>query len=331
MRAQNPRGTAAPNPRGTAARRVTRVLLANLPVKVICLAAAVILLLFHRVTTLTERFFSVPLEVSTPAGLAVASAFPKTARITLRGAGDAIFPILEEDVEAVVSLDTHHSPGVYRAEVKVNRKGTAQGVEPLEIRVDPQSITFTLEPLTEKRVILSADLKGTPAYGYELVQSGIAPQNIVIRGAKSRVQSVDGLTTEEIDLTGRTSSFASRVKILLPNTLLKVAGDAAADFHATIQEATAQHTFDGVAVAPFDLSQHLSLKTAPPAGSLKVQGTQLSVDAIHPEQLQLQLDLGGVRRAGTYSLRTRPEAVSGVLVLDWSPREVTVDIVASGK
>jgi hypothetical protein len=300
-------------------------------VKVICLAAAVILLLFHRVTTLTERFFSVPLEVSTPAGLAVASAFPKTVRITLRGAGDAIFPILEEDVEAAVSLDSHHSPGVYRADVKVNRKGTAQGVEPLEIRVDPQAVNFTLEPLTEKSVALSPDLKGTPAYGYELVQSGITPQNIVIRGAKSRVQSVESLTTEEIDLTERTSSFASRVKILLPNPLVKVAGDAVADFHATIQESTVQHMFDGVAVAPFDLSPHFALKTAPPAGSLKVQGTQLSVDAIHPETLQLQLDLGGIRRAGTYSLQTRPGAVSGVMVLDWSPREVMVDIMASGK
>jgi hypothetical protein len=298
---------------------------------VICLAAAVILLLFHRVTTLTERFFSVPLDVSTPAGLAVASAYPKTVRITLRGAGDAIFPILEEDVEAEVSLDGRKSPGVYRADVKVNRKGTAQGVEPLEIRVDPQAITFTLEPLTEKKVGVSPDIKGTPAYGYELVQSGIAPQNIVIRGARSRVQSVDSLGTEEIDLAGRTSSFASRVKILLPNTLLKIAGDGTADFHATIQEATVQHTYDNVAVTPFDLSSHLALKNAPPAGSLKVQGTQLAVDALRPEQLQLQLDLGGVRRSGTYSLQTRPQVVPGVMVLDWSPREVAVDIVASGK
>jgi hypothetical protein len=312
-------------------RVFTRALLADLPVKVICLAAAVILLLFHRVTTLTERFFSVPLDVSTPAGLAVASAFPKTVRITLRGAGDAIFPILEEDVEASVSLDGHHTPGVYRAEVKAGRKGTAQGVEPLEIRVEPQSITFTLEPLTEKRVVLNPDLKGTPAYGYELVQSGISPLNVVIRGAKSRVQSVTSLDTEEIDLTGRTGSFASKVKILLPNTLLKIAGETAADFRATIQEATVQHSFDGVAIAPFDLPPHLALKTVPAPGSLKMQGTQLAVDAIRPEQLRLLLDLGGVRRAGTYTLQTRPEALPGVLILDWAPRELTVDIAASGK
>jgi YbbR domain-containing protein len=312
-------------------RRLTRALLADLPVKVICLAAAVILLLFHRVTTLTERFFSVPLDVNTPAGLAVASAFPKTVRITLRGAGDAIFPILEEDVDASVSLDTHHTPGVYRADVKVDRKGTAQGVEPLEIRVEPQWINFTLEPLTEKKVAVSPDLKGTPAYGYELVQSGISPQNVIIRGAKSRVQSVASLATEEIDLTGRTGSFASKVKILLPNPLLKVAGDSSADFHATIQEAIAQHAFDGVSVMPLDLSPHLALKAPSAPGSVKLQGTQLALDAIHPEDLRLQVDLGGVRRAGEYTLPTRPESVPGVMVLDWSPREVTVDIVASGK
>ena len=305
-------------------RVFTRALLADLPVKVLCLAAAVILLLFHRVTTLTERFFSVPLDVGTPAGLAVASAFPRTVRITLRGAGDAIFPILEEDVEASVSLDNHHTPGVYRAEVKVERKGTAQGVE-------PQSINFTLEPLTEKRVVLSPDLKGTPAYGYELVQSGVSPQNVVIRGARSRVQSVTALDTEEIDLTGRTGSFASKVKILLPNTLVKIAGEAAADFHATIQEATVQHSFEGVALAPFDLSPHLVLKTEPEPGSVKTQGTQLAVDAVRPEQLRLLLDLGGVRRAGTYTLPTRPDVLPGIMIVDWSPREVTVEIAASGK
>ncbi len=306
-------------------------LLKDLPVKVICLAAAVILLLFHRVTTLSERFFSVPLDVVTPAGLAVASSFPKTVRITMRGAGDAIFPILEEDVDASVSLDSHHTPGVYRAEVKVERKGSAQGVEPLDIRVDPQSITFTLEPLTEKHVALSPDLKGTPAYGYEMIQSGVTPQNVIIRGAKSRVQSVTSLSTEEIDLTGRSDSFATKVKILLPSTLLKIAGEAAADFRATIQEAVVQRTFDSVVVAPFDLSPHLALKTVLAPGSVKMQGTQLSVDAVRPEHLHLLLDLGGVKRAGTFTLQTRPDAAPGVTVLDWSPRDATVDIVASGK
>ena len=71
----------------------------------ICLTAAIILLLFNRITSLSDRFVSVPLNVSTPAGFALASAFPRTVRITLRGEEASIIPILEEDLEASVSLD----------------------------------------------------------------------------------------------------------------------------------------------------------------------------------------------------------------------------------
>jgi YbbR domain-containing protein len=313
----------------TAALR--RRLLADLPVKVICLTVAVILLLFHRVTTLTERFFSVPLTVTTPSGLAVASSYPKTVRITLRGAGDAINPILEEDVEASVSLDSHHSAGVFKAEVKVSRKGTAQNVEPLEIKVDPQEITFTLEPLIEKRVDLIPDLRGAPAYGYELVQSVVAPENVVIRGARSRVQGVSALSTEEIDLTGRTGSFASKVRIILPNTLLKIAGDASADFRATIQESIVVKKLEAVAIETVDLSIHLALKSAPAVGSVQIQGTQLVIDGVRSDQVKLLIDCSGVKRAGLYTLHPRAEAPSSVTVLDWSPRDIGVEFVASGE
>ena len=312
-------------------RRLLRILLADLPVKVICVSAAVILLLFHRVTTLTERFFSVPLDVATPAGLAVASAFPTTVRITLRGAEEAIFPVLEEDVGAGVDLQAHHSAGVYRAEVKVTRKGTAASIEPLEIRVDPQEITFTLEPLTEKRVSVTPDLRGAPAYGYELVQTSVNPQNVVVRGARSRVQSIASVPTEEIDLTGRTGSFASRVRLLLPTTLVRLAGDAAADFHATIQEAVVSRIFTDVGMVAQDLSPHLAFRTDLPGGTVEVQGTQLTVDGVKPDQVSLTVDASAIHRTGEYLLHPRPQAGSGVTILDWSPRDVTVDVVPSGK
>jgi hypothetical protein len=312
-------------------RRLARVLLADLPVKVICLTAAVILLLFHRVTTLTERFFSVPLDVTTPSGLAVASAYPKTVRITLRGAEESIFPILEEDVEANVNLDAHRSAGVYRAEVKVTRKGTAQNIEPLEITVEPQQVNFTLEPLIERRVSVVPDLRGSPAYGYELVQSVVSPANVVIRGARSRVQGVTGLPTEEIDLTGRTSSFASKVKLLLPNALVRIAGETSADFRATIQESMVMRQVDGVQVVPLDLSAHLALKAVPSSGNVKVQGAQLVVDGVRGDQVRLLLDCSGVRRPGQYTLHVRPETLPNATILDWMPRELPVDIVASGK
>ena len=61
---------------------------------------------------------------------------------------------------------------------------------------------------------------------------------------------------------------------------------------------------------------------------MKLQGPQLGIDALHPEQLQLMVEMGTVRRAGTYTLPTHPDSVAGAMVLDWEPREVTVTVVA---
>jgi YbbR domain-containing protein len=254
-------------------------------------------------------------------------------RLTLRGTEESILPILEEDMTASVSLDAHRNAGVYREAVKVARKGTALNVEPLEITVDPQEISFTLEPLAERRVNVIPDIRGSPAYGYELAQTVFSPKDVVIRGARSRVQGVTTLSTEVIDFTGRTGSFALKVKIILPNTLVRLAGEPAADFRATIQESMVTRTVDAVVLAPTDLSSHLALKSPPATGTLQISGAQLAVDAVRPDQLRLLLDCSTVKRVGQFTLRTRPDAAanSNVMVTEWTPKEVTVDFVAAGR
>lgn len=312
-------------------RRITRALLSDLPVKVICLTAAVILFLFHRVNTLTERFFSVPLEVTTPSGLAVANAYPKSVRITVRGAEEAIYPILEEDVEASVNLENRKSPGVYRAQVRITRKGTASNVEPLEIKTEPQEIAFTLEPVAERRVSVQPDLRGAPAYGYEISESSVAPPTVMVRGARSRVQALSSLPTEEIDLTGRADSFATRAKVLVPSPLLRIVGDASVDFHATVREAIAARIFDGVPMEGANLGAHLMLRSPLPLGTVQLQGPQLTLDAVRPDQVKLVLDFGTLRKVGEYTVHPRPGVPSGFLVLDWTPRDVTIELGPSDR
>ena len=312
-------------------RRFLHALLSDLPVKVICLTAAVILFLFHRVNTMTERFFSVPLEVSTPPGLAIASPYPKTVRITLRGSEDAIYPILEEDIEATADLESHKSQGVFRAPVRISRRGTAANVEPLEIKVEPQDVAFTLEPLAERKVNVSPDLRGSPAYGYEMVQSSVTPPAMLVRGARSRVQALTSLATEEIDLSGHATSFTTRVKILAPSSLVRIVGDPSADFHAIIQESIGARTFDSVPIVGSDIGPHLALKSTLPLGMVSLQGTQLALDGVRAEQVSLLIDFSSIHRAGQYTLHPRPEAPPGFSVLDWTPREVTVDLASSGR
>jgi hypothetical protein len=305
------------------------MLFKDTPVKVICVTAAVVLFFFHRMSALTERFFAVPLQVGVPAGLAIASAYPKSVRITLRGEKDAINPILEEDIAANVNLESHKSPGVFRATVQTEKRGTAMGVEPLEILVDPGEISFTLESLVERRVSVIPDIRGSPAYGYELTGYSLSPQNAVIRGAKSAVEAANALSTEQIDLTGHTADFAQRLKIALPNQFVKITGDTTVDFHATIKETVITKRFEGVSVTAVDLPVDLELKSPAGEGSIELRGGEIAVEAIKPEQLALLMECSGVRRPGIYTLRLTPQAPSNAIVSGFEPAEATVEIVAS--
>jgi hypothetical protein len=312
-------------------RDLLRRLLSDLPVKVICLSAAVILFLFNRINSLSDRFVSVPLTVDVPAGFALASAYPRTVRITLRGEAASINAILEDDLEASASLEGRQDPGIYRTAVKVVRRGTALSVEPLEVRVDPQEISFTLEPLLERRVSVAPDIKGVPAHGYELAGYELTPRVAVLRGPKSRVQGAATLLTEEVDLTGRTGPFTLRVRVVLPDSLLSLAGDPFVEFKASIQEAVVSNRFESVEITVLDVAPGLKPTEGLPTGSVQVQGSQLAVEALEAGQVRLVAEGELVRRAGTWTLEVRPEVPSTVSVLDWTPRELTVMYAGTGR
>jgi YbbR domain-containing protein len=306
-----------------------RRLLSNLPVKVVCLAAAVILFMFNRINTMTERFFSVPLAVEVPAGFAISSSCPSTVRVTLRGQEQAINPVLPEDIAASLNLEGHQAAGTFRVPVTVQRAGTALGVEPLEIRVEPQVLTVALEPLAERRVPVVPDVTGSPAHGYELASFEVAPRAVAIRGPRSRVQAVPSVATEVIDLTGRTGPFSLRARLAVPDPLVKVTGDSFVDFRAAIQEAVISRRFESVPLTVIDLPPGLRIRDAArESGSVQVQGTQLAVESMTAEQVQLVLDCSTIHRPGVWRLSPRAEVPSTVSVVDWTPRELSIEFVA---
>jgi hypothetical protein len=149
----------------------------------------------------------------------------------------------------------------------------------------------------------------------------------MVRGARSRVQGVTALSTEEVDLTGRTGSFAARLKISLPSALVKIAGEPSVEFRATIQEAVVAKSLQPVQVTGIDLSPRFAPKAPLQTGRVEVQGPQLLVDGVRADQVRLLLDCSAVKRAGVYVLHPRPEAPSGITVRDWEPRELSVEFV----
>jgi YbbR domain-containing protein len=206
----------------------------NWPAKVLSIALALLLFIFHRMSNLADRFFSVPLNVEAQGNMIPSSPYPRTIRINLRGDAAAVNSILEDDIEAYVNLTRFETLGHYRAPVMIRRKGTALGVEPLEINVEPMELAIALDHKISKYVPLTANLRGQVEEGYVLSSFSLNPTQVVIDGPAELMESVKELTTDYIDLNGRTGDFSVMVNVLNQDPLLMIQGSGVTEFRGFV-------------------------------------------------------------------------------------------------
>lgn len=306
-------------------------LLNNWPVKVLSLAAAVLLFFFNTLSRLETRYFSVPLHLELPAGFVPGAPYTQKVRVTLRGESSAIFGVLEEDVEAYADFTKHDSDGEYQAPIEIRKKGTALNIDPLEIKVDPLEVTVTLEREVTKSVDVVPSLKGFPPPGYQLSQYYLKPSSVEVVGPRSHLDNLDSVKTEDIDLTGRVQDFTVQVRLGINDPLLRLPGGDVVEFRGIIQESTVLQTIEPVNVVVSNLKPNLKVQGQLPTGTIRVQGKQVDLEAIQPSDVQLEADASNIDRPGTYTLPVRPNLPPGVLVLRFDPARVTINVVqASG-
>jgi YbbR domain-containing protein len=154
----------------------------NWPAKVLSVALALILFVFHEMSTLTTRTIIVPLAVETNPALALSGSYPRNVRVRLRGESEGIKAIIDNDIEAYVDFNRHESEGQYRAPVQIRRKGSALALEPLEITVTPLEVSVSLDKRINKTLPLTASIQGNAAVGFELVSHSVLPAEIVVSG-----------------------------------------------------------------------------------------------------------------------------------------------------
>ena len=205
------------------------------PVKVLSLAAALIISIFYRMSTLETRFFTVPLRIESNDIFTPVNFLVTGVRISVRGEAEGIQTILEDDIEVYIDLSRYTSEGSYRAPVHIRKKGSALGIEPLEISVLPIEIPVILELRIRQSIPVFPVFRGTPAEGYELTNQMIIPDRVTVEGPRSAISEIIGFNTETIDLDRRFEDFTTRVNILDSDPLVTIHGDRMIEYRGTIR------------------------------------------------------------------------------------------------
>jgi len=284
------------------------------------------LLVFHDITRLEERFVTVPLELELNTELVPASTYPQQARVRLRGESQQVFRVVEEDLRAYIDLRRYTSEGEYRTPVLVEWQGAAAETGALEITVEPDSVQVELEEKLLSSLEVEPTTSGFPAAGYELVQLVMSPSSVQVEGPRSVVEDLDVVRTEEVDLSTRREDFTERIRLVRPDPLVRFPGGSVVEMRGSIEESVVLETFEAVELVVTGLDPGFRLAESLPAGLVRVQARQIDVEGISPGDIQLSVDASGVDDAGTVRLPVRPIVPSGFVVLRYEPTSVLLQV-----
>ena len=208
------------------------------PVKVLSVAAALVISIFYRMNTLETRFFSAPLRVISNETLVPVSSVTNSVRISLRGETDGIQPIMEEDIEVYIDLSKYTAEGSYSVPVQIRKKSSALGVAPLEISVLPVEVHLDLELKVTRSIPVFPILTGVIAQGYELGDHQIIPDAIIAEGPRRALEEIREFNTDIVDIDRRYENFSVRVNIINNNPLIVIHGDRMVEYRGTINRIT---------------------------------------------------------------------------------------------
>jgi YbbR domain-containing protein len=274
----------------------------NWPAKVISIAMAIVLFVFHRMSLLEERFFSVPLSIETDTQLIPASPYPGMIKITLRGDANTIYPILEEDIRAYIDLSKYTEPGTYRAPVQIHKKGTSLRAEALEIFVDPLEVVLILDERLSKTVPVKVNFRGTLEMGYEMGEYTLDPAHVVIDGPMGLLKDISELSTDVIELTGRSVDFSTTVRILNDEPLIVIRGNGLIDFHGTIREQLRIQNIEDIPIKINGLDEQFSGELEITIGSVRIEGGQTMFDKLKAQDIGLYVDCFSINDQGDFLL-----------------------------
>ncbi|MDR1046366.1 MAG: hypothetical protein LBL64_01195 [Treponema sp.] len=298
----------------------------NWPIKVLSIVLALILFVFHRMSTLEDRFFSVPLDVELDQNLLPSSSYTRMIRVTIRGEANSIYPILEDDIKAYIDLTKYTRPGSYRATVQIRKEGTALGVEPLQISCDPMEISLELDQRISKYVPLIPNLSGEPAPGYELVSYTLSPTQVVVDGPLTLLGGLSELNTDFIDLDGRSEDFSVDVGILNRDPLLTIRGNGTTSFRAYIRKPVPVRNIGNISIAFTNLDPRFTAEIQPETGTVRVEGDQFLLDAFTPPPFFMSIDCSGINAEGDYTLPVVITGTPGLEIVRMEPENAVVSI-----
>lgn len=149
----------------------------------------------------------VPIEVvGLEDGLVITNDYPRTTQVRLRTQRDTASSISVDDILATVDL-SGLGPGIYQVPLRFQIATQA-----ILVSANPAHIRVQIEEEYERELPVQLVLRGQLPTGYRSGAYRIAPDSVVVRGPRSRVEMVSEVRAE-VSLDGLRESFQGQLAL----------------------------------------------------------------------------------------------------------------------
>ncbi|MGN0169785.1 MAG: YbbR-like domain-containing protein [Lachnospiraceae bacterium] len=264
----------------------------------------------------SQQFAVTANSIGTPMdGYAVGKVVCEPATITVTGAESVINSI--DKVSAGVNVDGMYSDRVQNVVPQLyNKEG--QRITATNVTIEPSMVQITAQILETKSVPVIYEYTGTLKSGYTIDSIKCLPETITLKGEKSNLAKVDELRipSEVLDLSGATESQEKSISIAsyLPEGVEPVNEDQSSvvikvDLNSYTTK-TLSIPIEDVIVKKLssDMEVHFISKTV----KVTLEGEKDAVRAISEEDLELTLDLEGVKKGESLQLQPTVNTLKGI-------------------
>lgn len=275
----------------------------NWPVKASCFLMALCLYVFYTLSLQDSKTFTVPLTVQSKNGIAVAGNYPKRVRVTLKGKTEEIASVRESEVSAYLDLNYLASDGTYKLPVLVDLSQQALLLETLEVHVSPQEVSLKVEEEISAYVPVSALIKGTPSHGYELSETIVEPDEVLIKGPRSQVLNCTRVQTQAVSVKNATADVVKTVRADNLGSTLHLAENKELTVKALIVPSIYSRRFENYAVYYANVPEGFSVYPPNINVTFTLKGRVAELEKYTPTSNSLYIDFTEFKETGSYEAK----------------------------
>jgi hypothetical protein len=310
------------------ANQIIEKLSENWPAKVVCFVIAIFLYMFYQIATLDKKSFTVPLTITAKAGVVPSGDYPSHVKISVRGHPEDIATIKKNDLSAYLDLNNCSKDGTVKLPVLVKLSAQAMLIDPLEVRVSPESVTLDVEEQIAGFAPVSALIQGEPAHGYQAGSITVEPSQVEITGPRSLVENCTRLQTAPVSLQDAVSPVTMSVPVENTGSFLSLTEVNEVSVTVSIIPIQTTKSFPSMTVRLIHIPAQFELDGDAPVLDITLTGSMLDLESYIPGAFVVTADCSHVEQTGSYDIPLTFAIPDNLMIDSSTERTITVNFKA---